>query len=125
MVVDPDGTELERTTGSHGFENVFCPDRGGQTIDDIIGFRQYFFFCLEAADDDNRTEDFMLHNLGVVAVLGNHCRLEEETFLQTGDCSTLAACYNVSSCTQGSLYEAFNVIALGGRDKRPHVGTFL
>src|SRR5579884_1876737 len=125
MVVDPYCAELERTTGSHRFENVLCPDRGRQTVDDIVGFRQYFFFCLEATDNDDRAEDFMLNNFGIVAVLGNHCWLKEEALLQTGNDGTLAARYNVSSCTQGSLHKAFNVIALGGRDERPHIGAFL
>src|SRR5438874_12045162 len=125
MIVDPDRTELEHATGSHGFENVLCPDGGSQAIDDIVGFREHFFLCLEAADDDDRAEDFMLDYLGIVAVLSNHSWLEEEALLQTGNGGTLAARYNVGSCTQGSLYKALNVIALGGRDEWSHVGAFL
>src|SRR6266566_4121545 len=125
VVVDPDGAELQGAAGAHGREDVGCPDGRGQAKDDIVGFLQYFFLCAEAADDDDGAKDFILHNLGVVAVFGDDGRLEEKALLQTRHGGAPAACDDIGAVAQRTLDEALNGRTLGGGDQRTHVGAFL
>src|SRR6266513_1535199 len=117
VVIDPDSTELKNATRSHRLEDVARPDRSGQAIDHVVGLFQHFFLGLEATDNNNRTENFTLHNFGVVAVLRYDGRLEEETFFETGNGGTLTTRNDIRAIAQGTLYETFNSGTLGSRDQ--------
>src|SRR6266571_9162476 len=108
MVIDPDGAKLQDAAGTHGLEDVLCPDGGSQAIDDIVGLRQCFVLCAEAAYDNNRAKDFVLDNLGVVTIFCNHGWLEEEAFLQSWDAGTLPSRHNVSTGSQSTLNKTFD-----------------
>src|SRR5947209_181374 len=123
VIIDPNRAKLENTARAHGLEDISCPDRSGQAIDHVIGLFQHFFLGLEAADDDNGTKDFTLHNLGIVAVLSNHGWFEEEAFLEAGNSGTLTARDDVRAIAQGALDETFNIRTLGGRNQWTHVGV--
>src|SRR5579883_2722311 len=121
VIVDPDGASLDGAAGAHGLENVTRPDGGRQTIDNAVGLLQDLFFGVEAAHDYHRTKDLVLHDLGVVAVLGDHRWLEEEAALQASHTSSFAAGENVAAAAQGALNKALNGGALPGGDEGTHV----
>src|SRR5579863_10677852 len=103
MVVDPDSTELECVGGTHRLEDVGCPDGGCEAVNDIVILLQHFFLGLEAADDDDGTEDFVLYDLGVVAVFCDDSWLEEEAFFKASNGGAFAAENDVRAVVQGTL----------------------
>src|SRR6266571_7666570 len=119
MVIDPDGAKLQDAAGTHGLEDVLCPDGGSQAIDDIVGLLQCFVHCAEAAYDDNRAEDFVLDDLGIVTIFCNHGWLEEKAFLQTRNIGTLATSHNVGTGSQGTLNKTFGWLAASQRSMAP------
>src|SRR6266536_2657604 len=116
VVVNPDGAELEHFAGTNGFIDVTSPDGCCQAVDDIVGFCQGLFFSLEAADDDDRTKHFGLHDFGVVAILCDNGWFEEEALLAACNDGTFATCDNIGSGTQCTFDKSFNVITLAGGD---------
>src|SRR5579859_1254487 len=125
MVINPNSAKLKNPACTHSLEDIFRPDRRGKAIYDIIGFPQHFLFSFEAADDDDRAEDFGLNYLSVVAILSNYSRFKEEAFFETSNRSTFAASDDVSACAQGALDKAFNGSPLRSRDQRPHIGVLM
>src|SRR5437588_9510588 len=103
MVIDPHCTELQHLARTHSLENIGGPDRCSEAIDHIIGFPQYFLFGTEATYHNNRTEDFILHNLGIIAVLSNDGWLEEEAFLHTTYTGALTTRIDICAITQSTF----------------------
>src|SRR6266487_3068743 len=124
MVIDPHCAKLQHFARTHSLENIGGPDRSSEAIDHIVGFPQYFLFGTEATYHNNRTEDFILHNLSIIAVFRNDGWLEEEALLHTSNAGALATCYNVCAIAQSTLNEAFNGGTLGSRDQWTHIGAF-
>src|SRR5579875_3746358 len=116
MIVDPDGAKFERVSGAHSFEDIARPDRGCQTVHNIIGLCQCLFFSLEAAHDDDGAEDLVLHNLSIVALFGNHRWLEEKALLETSDAGAFATDQNIGPGAQCPFDIALNALALARRD---------
>src|SRR5690349_15499261 len=95
MVIDPHGAKLQCFAGAHSLENICSPHRSGEAIYHIIGFPQYFLFSTEATYNYNRAKDFILYDLGIVAIFRDHCWLEEVAFLQSTNAGTLTAHHDI------------------------------
>src|SRR6266516_6307817 len=125
MVIDPHCAKLQHFARTHSFEDIGGPDRSSETIYHIVGFPQYFLFGTEATYHNNRTEDFILHNLSVIAVFRNDGWLEEEAFLHTTYAGALTTRYDICAITQSTFNKTLNSSTLGSRDQWTHIGAFI
>src|SRR6266516_2758469 len=124
MVIDPHCAKLQHFARTHSFEDIGGPDRSSETIYHIVGFPQYFLFSTEAAYHNNWPEDFILHNLGIIAVFRNDGWLEEEAFLHTTYAGALTTRYDICAITQSTFNKTLNSSTLGSRDQWTHIGAF-
>ena len=75
--VDPDGTSLERVGDTEGGVQVRCVHCGGETIDGLVAGLDNLLLGLEFADGADGAEDLFLHDLHVLADIGEDGRLDE------------------------------------------------
>jgi len=80
VVVDPDGTGLNASGGAESPSDVLRKDGCGETVHGVVCLRDDVVLILELADDDDRTEDLLLRDLGVGRNVGEDGRLDEVTF---------------------------------------------
>src|SRR5436305_13521829 len=95
MISHPHCAKLQFVASTHCLENIPCPHRSSEAIYDIISFAQNFLFSTEATYYDYRAKDFILYNLGSIAIFCNHRWFEEEAFLQSTNTGTLPACHDI------------------------------
>jgi len=81
VVVDPDGTGLEGVRDTEGGVKVGGVDGSSKTIGGLVASLDDIILGLELADRADRSEDFFLHDLHVLADIGEDGGLDEVTFL--------------------------------------------
>ena len=115
VVVDPDGAELELPRRVQRPADVTRPDGGREPVVDVVRPRDRLVVVGEPLHGHDRAEDLALHDLVLLADVGDHRRLDEEATRAV----RLAAGKDLRALR--ALEEAEDAVLLVLRDHRPHV----
>ncbi|OZJ02100.1 hypothetical protein BZG36_05212 [Bifiguratus adelaidae] len=72
VAVDPDCTGVKGIGDLDSLGHVLGEHGGTETVDRCVGLLNHFFHCLEFAQDNNRSENFLLYNLHILLDIGEH-----------------------------------------------------
>src|SRR6478609_11783361 len=79
----PDRAGVDSLGDAMGAAQVLCPDRRRETVFDVIGVIDNFFFAVEGRDCYDWAENFLAICAACDRQTGNNGRLEEITFAAT------------------------------------------
>ncbi len=102
--VDPDGAGAQGVGHTEGGVEVGGVDGGGETVGGAVADPDGLFLVLELGDRADRTEDLLLHDLHVLADVGEDGRFDEVTLVAVAVATDLhlgaglLAFANVSGC---------------------------
>ena len=94
----------------------------GQAIYRVIRHFDCFWNGLECQNRQHRSEDLILHNLGILRDIGNHSWFVEES---TVNVSWVTTCLNLAACFNRSLNQTVHFIKGALIDQRTHFGIWI
>ncbi len=121
VVVDPDGTGLERVGHTKGRVEILGVNGSGKTIGGLVTSLDNLIFGLELADGADRSEDLLLHNLHIWADIGEDGGLNEVALVTV----TLTTMLDLGASLLAGLDVAHNAVELKLADLRALEGVLL
>ena len=103
-------------------EDVPGPHRCREPVGRVVGQPQSFVVVIERQDDKDRSENFVLHDLGVLRCVNDKRRLVVGAFRQIAS-RNLAAAHNLRAIAPCPLDEPSDPLLLLARDQRTLVSV--